>query len=140
MTLHSLTRLGIHGFQSIVALEQLELRDINILIGPNGAGKSNFVNYFRMIRALIQGNLQTWIAEAGGADRIVSYGVKETSAIHTTITFGEDSYHLELKPTANDQLIFSNESVQSPSHTESYWLKEYSIGELWNKNILGGRP
>jgi len=36
----------------------------------------------------------------------------------------------------NEQTIFKRQNSESLSQ----WLEEYSIGELWNKNIMGGTP
>ena len=45
-------KITLKGFKSIKALEDFELRKLNVLIGANGAGKSNFVDFFRMLRAV----------------------------------------------------------------------------------------
>ncbi|MHB9139345.1 MAG: AAA family ATPase, partial [Victivallaceae bacterium] len=37
-----LEKLTITGFKSIKALNDFEIKQINVLIGANGAGKSNF--------------------------------------------------------------------------------------------------
>jgi predicted ATPase len=36
----------------------------------------------------------------------------------------------------NDETVFQRLNEQD----FSTWLEDYSIGELWEKNILGGRP
>jgi AAA15 family ATPase/GTPase len=56
-----LSRLVLKGFKSIAACD-LELGSLNILIGPNGAGKSNFVEFFRMIQQILEGNLQLYVS------------------------------------------------------------------------------
>ncbi len=35
-----------------------------------------------------------------------------------------------------------NQSIFNPQNSENLkdWIQEYSIGELWNKNVIGGRP
>ncbi len=48
----SLNKLTIKGFKSIQSLENFELRNLNVLIGGNGAGKSNFIDFFRLLRAM----------------------------------------------------------------------------------------
>lgn len=42
----ALDRLTIRGFKSIEALEQLELKRLNVIVGANGAGKSNLIAFF----------------------------------------------------------------------------------------------
>jgi hypothetical protein len=51
---YSLNRVTIKGFKSIKSLENFELRNLNVLIGGNGAGKSNFIDFFRLLRAMMQ--------------------------------------------------------------------------------------
>ena len=50
----SLDKLSIRGFKSIRDLQNFELNNLNVLIGSNGAGKSNFIEDFRMLRAMIE--------------------------------------------------------------------------------------
>jgi AAA15 family ATPase/GTPase len=80
--------LTIKGFKSIKNLDKLQLNNLNILIGANGAGKSNFISYFRMLnemipydrKTLIGGSnprLQFYVAQQGGSDRLLSYGLDE---------------------------------------------------------------
>jgi predicted ATPase len=35
-----------------------------------------------------------------------------------------------------NQTVFERQSEDSLKH----WLEDYSLGQLWEKNILGGRP
>jgi predicted ATPase len=49
-----LDRLTIKGFKSIRLLKDFELRNLNVLIGGNGAGKSNFIDFFRLLRAMME--------------------------------------------------------------------------------------
>jgi len=103
--------LSISGFRSIRKMENLELRSLNVLIGANGSGKSNFVSYFRMLSELVEGRLQVWVAKQGGADRVLSYGVKETSALTTSVRFGGNGYDIALEPTVSDGLTFTSEML-----------------------------
>mgnify|MGYP005649922243 FL=1 len=50
----ALDKLTIKGFKSIQSLEDFELTNLNIFIGGNGAGKSNFIDFFRMLRAMME--------------------------------------------------------------------------------------
>lgn len=106
--IHTLT---IRGFKSIRKMDDLKLHQLNIMIGANGVGKSNFVSYFRMLSELIEQRLQLWISKQGGVDRIVTYGVKETSAIETIIRFGDNGYDVALEPTSDDGVTFSKEML-----------------------------
>jgi predicted ATPase len=104
-------RLTIRGFKSIIDLEKLQLNSLNILLGANGAGKSNFVSYFRMLSELVEQRLQKWTTGQGGADRIVSYGIKETNRIESFIEFGLNGYQFCLEPTVGGDFLFANERL-----------------------------
>ncbi len=90
---------------SIRRLDRLELRELNILIGPNGAGKSNFVAYFRLLRELVERLLQNWVSERDGSDRILSYGVKETSRFRSHIGTGASQIQLLWRQKNSDYLF-----------------------------------
>lgn len=103
--------LTIRGFKSIRQLDDLRLTRLNVLIGANGVGKSNFVSYFRMLHELVEERLQVWVSKQGGADRVLSYGVKETPTMSTSIRFDLNGYDADLEPTADDGLVFSREQL-----------------------------
>lgn len=96
---------------SIRKLERLELDNLNVLIGPNGAGKSNFVSFFYLLREMVEGRLQRWVSDRGGSDRILSYGLRETSQFRSCIEFGENGYAFTLRPDNEGRFYFENESL-----------------------------
>jgi len=51
------------------------------MIGANGAGKSNFVDFFRMMRAMADKGLQGYIQKNGGADSFFFMGPKYSREI-----------------------------------------------------------
>ncbi len=61
---------------TIQHLEDFPLTSLNVLIGGNGAGKSNFIDSFRMLRAMMElplpglasASLKSYIATNGGSD------------------------------------------------------------------------
>lgn len=110
-TKNSINKLTIKGFKSIKNLNQLKLGRINVLIGANGVGKSNFVSYFRMLGEMMELHLQKWTANQGSADRIVSFGVKETSKVESFIEFGLNGYKFELEPTVDGGFLFASEQL-----------------------------
>jgi len=119
--------LSIDGFMSIRKLENLELGALNVLIGQNGAGKSNFVAFFGFLRELVEGRLGSWVSNQGGSNRILHFGTKETTEIHTRIAFGNNEYEFSLVPSKIDTLYFTKEALWYgddkfpiyPGHTES---------------------
>jgi predicted ATPase len=104
-------QLTIKGFKSIKNLEGLPLKNLNVLIGSNGSGKSNFISYFRMLGELVNGRLQHWTAKNGSADRIVSFGVKETGSVESTVEFAQGSYKFALETTVDGGFSFIQEAI-----------------------------
>ena len=95
-------RLTIKGFKSIREMSDFPLGDVNIVVGANGAGKSNFVQLFRMVRAMLKRNFQNFIAEHGGAPAFLHNGPKTTKAIEADFNFGKNVYGFKLTPTADE--------------------------------------
>jgi len=105
----SLDKIQISGFKSIRQLDEFPLGNLNILVGANGAGKSNFIDYFRMLRAMAEGNLQGFITKKGGADSFFYNGPKETKQINSHLVFGENQYRFILEPSADGLMVKSEE-------------------------------
>ena len=91
-----LKSMTVHGFKSIERLDEFSVEKLNVLIGANGSGKSNFVDFFRLLRALADESFQSFVNEQGGGDGLLYLGPKKTP--------------------------------------------RYSVGELWQKNIVRGGP
>ncbi len=102
-------KLTIRGFKSIRALEDFELRPLNILIGANGAGKSNFVDFFTMLREMVEQRLQDYVRTHGGADAHLFLGPKVTQEIVGEFRFPPNSYGFTLKRTVRNELFFAGE-------------------------------
>ncbi|MBD3266652.1 AAA family ATPase [bacterium] len=129
-TNRNIDSLTIKGFKSIRHLEKLKLNRLNVLIGANGAGKSNFVSFFRMLGELVEQRLQVWVKKQGGADRILTNGVKETSQLGINIEFEYCDYEVILEPTVADGFVFVKEVAN---------LKKKKIGSV-SKNFGAGHP
>ncbi|MGA3323397.1 MAG: AAA family ATPase [Terriglobia bacterium] len=108
----TIKRLTIEGFKSIRKLEDFELRSLNVLIGANGAGKSNFVEFFQLLRELIDQRLQTYVNTTGGADAYLYLGPKVTGQIAAKLRFGNNGYEFILVPTSDNRLIFNEETTR----------------------------
>ena len=111
-TLHS---ISIKGFKSISHIENLPLGPINVLIGPNGSGKSNFIGVFSFLNAIHSEHLQQYVIRAGGADKVLHYGSKETEELIIRLSFDEKNYEYEIKLTVADAdaLYIDSEFTQS---------------------------
>ena len=105
--------LTVRGFRSIRALEDFEARPINILIGPNGAGKSNFIALFRLLQSIVEGNLQHYVAQQGGASVLLFDGPARTRQLGLQVEFYLGSerwrYELLLEFAAGDSFVIDAE-------------------------------
>jgi len=108
-----LETITVKGFKSIASIEKLKLSAINVLIGPNGSGKSNFIGVFAFLHAIREGQLQDYVARAGGADRVLHFGSRVTPSMEIHISFqGEvNQYQIALSATETDQLYPSYEAA-----------------------------
>jgi predicted ATPase len=104
-------KITLKGFKSIESLDDFELDSLTVMIGANGAGKSNFVEFFRMLRAMADENLQNYVLDAGGSDGFLFLGPKRTKEISFHLKFGSNSYSCTLHPSASGSLIISSEST-----------------------------
>ncbi len=125
----ALDKLTIKGFKSIRVLEDFELTHLNILIGGNGAGKSNFIDFFRMLRAMMKlplpalssANLQAYIADGGGSDDFLFNGPKITEHIEIETRFGPNGYRFKLAPTADETFIINDEARYYEGGGTGWW-------------------
>ena len=119
----AISKLTIKGYKSIRNLEDFELRDLNILIGPNGSGKSNFIDFFRLLRAMMQlslpnldsSSLKNYTKDSGGSSDLLFNGPKVTQRIEVRIMFGNNGYRFKLAPTTDETFLINDE--------ETYWEK-----------------
>jgi len=130
---NTIRQLTIKGFKSIRILDEFKLGKLNVLIGANGSGKSNFVSYFRMLRELVEGRLQLWVSQQGGADRILSFGTKNTSSFESSIFFGSNGYRFNLLPTVNGGFSFESEGLYFDGQFETRGGHWYTIGSGHNE-------
>jgi predicted ATPase len=108
-----LTHIKVEGFKSIRRLD-LDLRDLNVLIGPNGAGKSNLIGFFRFMNKLVEKDLQLFVKQQGGAEKILHFGEKVTDRLVVELRFPPNSYGCTLVPTTSGGLVFEYERYEFP--------------------------
>ncbi len=121
-----LDRLTIHGFKSFEALEDFQLGDLNVLIGANGSGKSNFVEFFRLLRTIVEQRFQKYIKKYGPADGYFLNGVQYTKQIKADLYFGVNRYFFSLEPTAEGGILIDREQTQ---YTGGGALSTIAIGQ-----------
>jgi len=116
---NALDKLTIKGFKSIESLEDFELGKLNVMIGGNGAGKSNFIDFFRMLRAMMElpspglssASLKTYIEDFGNSDDFLYNGPKITEQIEAIMYFGQNGYCFRLAPTADGTFLINHEKT-----------------------------
>ena len=121
-----LDRITLKGYKSIRELENFPLTSLNVLIGANGSGKTNFISAFKLLNQIIEGNLQVFISQQGGADTFLYFGQKKTDEIVLELEFGNNGYHCTLIPAVGDTLIFESENVMF--HNKAHYPQPYVEG------------
>jgi predicted ATPase len=81
-----LEKISVYGFKSIRALEDFEIRPLNVLIGANGAGKSNFIELFQLLKVMYKQRLGRYSIKLG-LERLLYYGQKETEKISLRLDY-----------------------------------------------------
>ena len=130
-----LKKITIKGFKSIRELNEFELRDLNILIGPNGAGKSNFIGAFKLLNQIVEKNLQVYVGQCSGGDKLLYLGSANTEYIHIHLWFGRNGYSAKLAPTSDDSLFFEDETTYylGAGYTRPY---EQTLGSGHKETLL----
>lgn len=94
-------QINIKGYKSIKELS-LPLQQINIFIGANGAGKSNFISFFKLVNAIYNQQLQSFVMEEG-ADSLLYFGRKTTEELSFELIFDaekigyQNAYRVQLR-------------------------------------------
>src|SRR6266852_3904931 len=113
----SLTNITLRGFKTIKNLPRFAPGAISVLIGPNGAGKTNFISFFRLLSWALTppGNLQTYVAQLGGASMLLHDGPKRTREVEANLEIQtstrKDEYGFRLVHVAGDKLVFADEHL-----------------------------
>jgi predicted ATPase len=128
-----LNKLSISGFKSIEQLNEFELDRLNVFIGGNGAGKSNFVEMFRLLRAMVDQRLGGYILDRGGADDFLFNGPKHTNQITASFEFGQNAYRFKLKPTVSEKFIIEIEEQKYDAGSWRVITKNEFESQLINK-------
>lgn len=116
-----LRKLTIQGFKSIKALEDFALSDLNVFIGGNGAGKSNLIDFFRLLREIIDGKLNEYIRDGGGISDFLFNGRKMTSEMKFTMHFGPCGYRFIIKPGPSETCSLIREARYYPGYYGGRW-------------------
>jgi len=133
-----LSQISIQGYKSIRELKNLTLGSLTVLVGANGAGKSNFVDFFRLLRAMSEERLQSFVADGGGADGYAYKNIKETPEIKAHLVFGKNEYRFGLKPLPSGKMSILSEGVLyrgGGSWSDYFGPRDESLIKEWRKSI-----
>ena len=117
----SLDKLTINGFKSIRELKDFGLNDLNVLIGGNGAGKSNLIEFFRLLRKIIEGNLNEYIRSGGGISDFLFKGRKVTPKMQFETSFGIRGYRFSIEPGPSEDCLLTEEARYYKPGTTGWW-------------------
>lgn len=130
-----LEKLTIRGFKSIREEIDFELKNLNVFVGANGSGKSNFVSFFRMLRAFMEGRLSAYVTSNGGMGDMLFQGPKVSRNMSFEMYFGERGYRFALAPTVNDGCFVESEARWYWASKNNLSAASPSLGRWWE---LGG--
>ena len=128
-TLGRLKQLKIKGYKSIKSLD-LELKPLNIIIGANGVGKSNFIGFFKFMKKIVDKDLQLFVAQQGGANKILHFGRKTTEKISFRLDFPPNKYSCILSPTNSDNFIIEEETISEYDELDRWINRGITESEL----------
>jgi len=117
----SLDKITIKGFKSIQSLQDFELKNLNIIVGANGAGKSNLISFFKMLRKLIDGNLNRYVRDSGGVEDLLFNGQKITSKMEFNTHFGSRGFRFTLVPTPANNCAIEDEARFYSGGKTGWW-------------------
>ena len=128
----------IKGFRSLADLEFRPLPRVTVLLGANGAGKSNILQFFEMMRWMLNDHqLGRFVASHGGADDQLFRGSAFTKNISAEVNIRNDAksnrnhrYSFELEYAHPDRLVFAHEEANYS------WL-DTNVHASW-ANVSGG--
>lgn len=118
---NSLDTLTIKGFRSIQNLEDFELKNLNVFIGANGSGKSNLIEFFRLLRNVIDGNLQSYIQSGGGISDFLFSGRKITPQLEFETRFGVRGYRFRIEPGPLENALLTGEARYYSKGQSGWW-------------------
>ena len=128
-------RLVIENYKSIKKVD-LELNNLNVFIGANGAGKSNFISLFKMLNAVVNEKLQSWVAQNVGAENILHFGLKKSKHLSVKIWFDRNGYYLNLQPKKDGSLYFEQEKFMFKTSNGKEYIESDNSGHDESKITL----
>ncbi len=84
-----LESITLRGFKTYKNLENFRPGRLSVLVGGNASGKSNLFSFFKLLRRMMMnpGELQSAVAEAGGASKLLHRGPRQTAYIYAVLEY-----------------------------------------------------
>lgn len=117
----AIDKITVKGFKSIKTLEDFELKSLNVVVGANGSGKSNLISFFKLLRKLIDGNLNRYVTDSGGAGDLLFCGRKTTEKMQFVTRFGERGFRFNLVATPSDDCAIEDEARYYTGGRTGWW-------------------
>lgn len=117
----ALDEITIKGFKSIESLEGFKLNALNIIVGANGSGKSNFISFFKLLNALISGQLNRFVRDSGSANNLLYAGPKHTKKVEFSTSFGDRGFRFNLVATPNNDAAIEDEARYYNAGSTGWW-------------------
>lgn len=132
--------ITIQGFKSIKDLK-LKFGNINVLIGGNGAGKSNLLSFFEMTTCIGKYELQEFIMQQGGANKVLYNGRKVTNECYFHIDMEPYRFYARMKPSEADGFYFAQQGLYDYIEQNNFYAADgYSElkdeGEISQRRLL----
>jgi predicted ATPase len=108
--------------------DEIELQPLNVLIGPNAAGKSNFIEIFRLLRAL-SSNPSQIIREGGGVSEWLWKGGEPVPLAMIILKVGQIEYRLKFTKVGyrwqivDEHVVIAGQRIErSPANNPEFSL------------------
>ncbi len=122
--------------------EEIELQPLNVLIGTNGSGKSNFIEAFRILKA-IPTDLMAPIRPGGGINEFIWKGaVASTAVLEVVLNNAEQDFNYKISfRGANQRLEILLEVIEQTEIGKEYRLssEQSVIARGFNPKAAGAK-
>jgi predicted ATPase len=122
--------------------EEIELQPLNVLIGTNGSGKSNFIEAFRILKA-IPTDLMAPIRQGGGINEFIWKGaIASTAVLEVVLNNAEQDFNYQISfRSANQRLEILSEVIEQTEIGKEYRLssEQSVIARGFNPKAAGAQ-
>lgn len=124
-TMLRIDRISVSNYKNL-SVDELELRNFNVIVGPNNSGKSNFIQIFSFLNYIINGPLDQ-IKKDFNTGLILGVGIIIPSINRSKK--GEINIGIKFSNTITDIQYHYNITLEWNSPDENIWARKLSIKE-----------